>query len=75
MECPKCGVSNRSRVVDKRNNGPEDSVRRRRECTKCGARFTTFELRSDMIEFPNEEEFSYDEAKRYFPLPSDQDED
>lgn len=76
MECPNCGSLNKSRVIDKRNNGPEDSVRRRRQCLDCGTRFTTYELRSDHIEFPEEEEeeFTYEEAKRYFPLHSDQDE-
>lgn len=39
MECPYCGGS--SRVVDSRPNA--DGVRRRRECTQCGKRFTTQE--------------------------------
>lgn len=76
MECPNCGSDNHSKVIDKRNNGPEDSIRRRRECLDCGTRFTTFELRRDRIEFPEpevEEEFTYEEAKRYFPLHSDED--
>lgn len=77
MECPKCEKETKQKVLDKRNDGPEDSIRRRRLCTECGTRFTTYELRSDCIEFPEkekEEEFTYEEAKRYFPLPSDQDE-
>lgn len=77
MHCPHCNKENSSKVIDKRNNGPEGSIRRRRECSNCGTRFTTFELRDDMIEFADdeEEEFTYEEAKRYFPLPSDQDEE
>ena len=76
MRCPQCLKETKQKVIDKRNNGPENSIRRRRECLECGARFTTYELRNDRIEFPDieeEEEFTYEEAKRYFPLPSDQD--
>lgn len=76
MHCPECLRETKQKVVDKRNTGPEDSVRRRRECLECGARFTTYELRSDRIEFPEPEpveEFTYEEAKRYFPLHSDED--
>lgn len=40
MKCPFCGFDD-SKVVDSR---PKDGkIKRRRECTKCGARFTTFE--------------------------------
>jgi transcriptional repressor NrdR len=40
VRCPFCG-SRQSRVVDKRDN--EDLTRRRRQCTACGSRFTTYE--------------------------------
>ena len=40
MLCPYCG-KNETKVVDKRNS--PDSIRRRRECSKCGKRFTTHE--------------------------------
>ena len=40
MKCPYCG-SDDSRVVDSRDT--TDGVRRRRECIKCQARFTTYE--------------------------------
>jgi transcriptional repressor NrdR len=40
MRCPECGDGD-TRVVDSRDSG--DSIRRRRECLACGARFTTFE--------------------------------
>jgi len=43
MKCPFCGTPD-TKVVNSRpaNNG--DSVRRRRECEVCQARFTTFEI-------------------------------
>ncbi len=40
MRCPHCGVAN-SRVCDSRTSA--ESIRRRRECLTCGARFTTYE--------------------------------
>ena len=40
MRCPHCG-NPESRVTDSRDNGNE--IRRRRECSECGARFTTYE--------------------------------
>ncbi len=42
MRCPWCG-SNRTKVVDSRPSDEGASIRRRRECEKCGRRFTTFE--------------------------------
>ncbi|MBI5506381.1 MAG: transcriptional repressor NrdR [Deltaproteobacteria bacterium] len=42
MRCPFCQHSD-DRVVDSRESGEGDSVRRRRECSKCGRRFTTYE--------------------------------
>ncbi len=38
--CPSCNHDD-SRVIDSRDSG--DGIRRRRECTKCGRRFTTYE--------------------------------
>ena len=40
MKCPYCGFDD-SKVIDSRP--AEDRIRRRRECCKCGKRFTTFE--------------------------------
>ncbi len=40
MRCPYCHHEE-SRVVDSRTRG--DSIRRRRQCTGCGSRFTTDE--------------------------------
>jgi transcriptional repressor NrdR len=42
MRCPYCRA-NDSRVVDSRELGGGDSIRRRRECTTCHRRFTTYE--------------------------------
>ena len=42
MRCPKCGVID-DKVVDSRSNRDGLLIRRRRECLKCGARFTTYE--------------------------------
>ena len=42
MRCPRCG-SEESKVVDSRPSENNDAIRRRRECTGCGFRFTTYE--------------------------------
>ena len=42
MHCPFCKAED-TRVVDSRMAEDGTQVRRRRECEKCGARFTTFE--------------------------------
>lgn len=42
MRCPFCNSTN-GRVVDSRSSKEGDSIRRRRECLKCGRRFTTYE--------------------------------
>ncbi len=42
MHCPYCAAPD-SRVIDSRELGTGDSIRRRRECQKCGRRFTTYE--------------------------------
>ncbi len=42
MKCPFCGHEN-DKVVDSRESKEADSIRRRRECLKCGKRFTTYE--------------------------------
>ena len=40
MNCPHCQYKD-SKVIDSR--GVNEGVRRRRECLRCGARFTTYE--------------------------------
>lgn len=42
MQCPFCKTED-TRVVDSRDAEDGAQVRRRRECEKCGERFTTFE--------------------------------
>ncbi len=42
MRCPTCGA-NDTRVIDSRDLDDGASVRRRRECPACAARFTTYE--------------------------------
>jgi len=42
MRCPFCGYKE-DKVVDSRATAEEAAVRRRRECLKCGKRFTTYE--------------------------------
>ena len=42
MRCPSCGHEE-DRVVDSRSTKENSAVRRRRECLKCGQRFTTYE--------------------------------
>ncbi len=42
MKCPKCG-SDDDKVLDSRSVRDGAAIRRRRECTVCGTRFTTHE--------------------------------
>ena len=42
MRCPFCGVQD-TKVIDSRLFGEGDQVRRRRRCTACDERFTTYE--------------------------------
>ena len=42
MRCPFCKEED-SRVVDSRAADDGNTIRRRRECTSCGKRFTTYE--------------------------------
>jgi transcriptional repressor NrdR len=42
MKCPHC-TNEHTQVKDSRSSEDNTAIRRRRECVKCGARFTTFE--------------------------------
>ena len=42
MRCPFCG-NTEDRVVDSRESREANVIRRRRECTKCERRFTSYE--------------------------------
>ncbi len=43
MKCPYCGFEE-SKVIDSRSADDGERIRRRRECLKCGKRFTTHEV-------------------------------
>ncbi|SKA94422.1 transcriptional repressor NrdR [Prosthecobacter debontii] len=43
MRCPKCS-SSQDKVIDSREAREGHAIRRRRECMKCGFRFTTYEI-------------------------------
>lgn len=49
MKCPFC-LSHESKVVDSRIGGDGASIRRRRECSDCNKRYTTYE-RVEQVEF------------------------
>lgn len=42
MRCPQCGFLE-DKVVDSRTTKEGEAIRRRRECMKCGKRYTTYE--------------------------------
>lgn len=43
MKCPFC-AHEESKVIDSRPTDEGERIRRRRECLKCGKRFTTYEI-------------------------------
>jgi transcriptional repressor NrdR len=47
MNCPNCGFKE-DKVVDSRATAENSAIRRRRECLKCGQRFTTYEYIEDL---------------------------
>ena len=49
MRCPFCG-SAETKVIDSRFNEDSYSIKRRRECLVCGARFNTLE--SSELNYP-----------------------
>jgi transcriptional repressor NrdR len=48
MKCPFCG-NLEDRVIDSRTSREGEAIRRRRECLKCGKRFTSYERVDDVI--------------------------
>ena len=48
MKCPYCENED-SKVIDSRHTEDGRAIRRRRECEKCGRRFTTYEKIEEMI--------------------------
>jgi len=47
VKCPYCGDTD-DRVVDSRESRGATTIRRRRECSHCGRRFTTYEAVEDI---------------------------
>jgi transcriptional repressor NrdR len=65
MRCPFCAHDD-SQVKDSRPTEDNTSIRRRRQCESCGARFTTFErvqLREIVVVKSNEAREVFDRAK------------
>ena len=48
IECPDCGHT-QTRVVDSRPDYDRASVKRRRECFRCSARWHTLELMAERV--------------------------
>ena len=65
MKCPYCGESD-TKVIDSRPADDNSSIRRRRQCERCGKRFTTYEKLETMplmvIKKDNSRE-TYDRSK------------
>ncbi len=65
MKCPYCGDTI-TQVVDTRENEDGDTVRRRRRCTACDKRFTTYErveLQLPQVVKKNSSRTDYDRDK------------
>ena len=65
MRCPFCG-HNETQVKDSRPSEDNSSIRRRRQCPACAARFTTFErvqLRELMVIKKDESRTIFDREK------------
>jgi transcriptional repressor NrdR len=48
MKCPFC-ENLEDRVIDSRTSKEGNAIRRRRECIKCGKRFTSYERVEDVV--------------------------
>ena len=62
MKCPFCGCDD-TQVKDSRDADDNTAIRRRRECSECGSRFTTFErvqLRELVVVKKNGEKTMFD---------------
>ncbi len=65
MKCPFCGCDD-TQVKDSRDTDDNTAIRRRRECSECGSRFTTFErvqLRDLIVVKKNGEKVMFDRDK------------
>ena len=67
MVCPFCNAEDTA-VIDSRRNSEGSSIRRRRKCSKCDSRFTTYEKSEiDLIvkkRNGNLEEFQYEKLHK-----------
>ena len=68
MHCPFCSADD-TKVIDSRLVADGNSIRRRRECTTCGERFTTFEMAELVMPYVikrdgTREPFNEDKLKR-----------
>ena len=73
MKCPFCGGDD-TQVIDSRVNDEGDSIRRRRRCTHCDKRFTTYEtaelhLPQVVKQNGTREEFDRDKLRLSFSRP------
>lgn len=67
MYCPFCGATD-TQVKDSRQADDGSAIRRRRNCTQCGGRFTTYEriqLRELVVIKNNGEKELFDREKLY----------
>ena len=70
MRCPFCGTDD-TQVVDSRVNDEGNSIRRRRRCSECDKRFTTYEsveltLPQVVKQNGKREDFSRDKLQQSF---------
>ena len=70
MRCPFCGTDD-TQVKDSRASEDSSSIRRRRLCSSCGSRFTTFEriqLRDLIVIKSNGQKETFDRDKMFRSL-------
>ena len=61
MQCKGCSYPE-TRVVETRHDDDDSRIKRRRECLRCGLRFTTHEQYKEMKR-PNDDRFPQGKAK------------
>lgn len=67
MKCPFCAFEE-SKVIDSRPTDEGERIRRRRECIKCGKRFTTYEIIESVPIFVIKKDKSREAFDRNKPL-------
>lgn len=73
MYCPFCSAID-TKVIDSRLAAEGSQVRRRRQCTECGERFTTFEVMEVVMPLiiknnGRREPYDYNKLRRSMALP------